>query len=216
MIRTFAIILIILFSISTFPAESVAQNNPDPAGAFVRSMVVPGWGHYYADSENWNRGKAHLGAELALIAGYFGLRTRASSLQEQYLTFANLRAGVTISERGRPFQLAIGEFNTLQEYNDFQLRSRNWNRLIDDNPENQWNWNSESDRLRYNELRSDRDRVQNQLPAMIGLMAVNRVVSALSAYNRARNASATPELSFIPAGFHSNSRGVIASVNFRF
>lgn len=195
--------------------ETVAQNDPDPRGAFLRSLAVPGWGHHYVDSDNWNRGKAHLGTDLAMIAGYFGLRARASNIENQYLTLANLRAGVDISGRGRTFQLAIGDYNTLQEYNDFQLRSRNWNRLIADDPENRWNWASEQDRIRYNELRSDRDRIRNQLPAIIGLMAVNRVVSAVSAFNRARDAGA-PEFTIIPFNYNNGDSGVLATLIFRF
>ena len=197
------------------PDDGIAQNDPDPRGAFLRSLAVPGWGHHYVDSDNWNRGKAHIGAELAMIAGYFGLRARASNIENQYLTLANLRAGVDITGRGRTFQLAIGDYNTLQEYNDFQLRSRNWNRLIADDPENRWNWTNELDRNKYNELRSERDRIRNQLPAIIGLMAVNRVVSAVSAFNRARDASG-PELTITPFNPEDGNSGIIATVNFRF
>ncbi|TVR16519.1 MAG: hypothetical protein EA391_07830 [Balneolaceae bacterium] len=205
----------VLCSLFTLPDDAVAQNDPDPRGAFLRSLAVPGWGHHYVDSNNWNRGKAHLGAELSMIAGYFGLRARASNIENQYLTLVNLRAGIDITNRGRTFQLAIGDYNTLQEYNDFQLRSRNWNRLIDDEPENRWNWASERDRIRYNELRSDRDRIRNQLPAIIGLMAVNRVVSAVSAFNRARDIN-TPELTITPFNTDNGESGVVATLTLRF
>ncbi|MCC5943128.1 MAG: hypothetical protein JJU37_16400 [Balneolaceae bacterium] len=212
----FAIIVVMVITgVLILPCVVYSQSDPDPRGAFVRSLIVPGWGHHYVNPDDWNRGKAHLGAELAMIAGYFGLRARASNLEDQYLTLANLRAGVDISGRGRPFQLAIGDFNTLQEYNDFQLRSRNWNRLIADDPQNRWNWRDENDRNRYNDLRSDRDRIRNQLPAIIGLMAVNRVVSAVSAFNRARNV-ATPELLFAPVPNSSGNPGVMATVHFSF
>lgn len=216
MIKTISIFCFAVCWIFLNPAEAVSQDEPDPRAAFLRSLAVPGWGHYYADPGNWNRGKLHLGSEIVMVASYFGFRARASNLENQYLTLASLRAGVDISQRGRAFQLAMGDFNNLHEYNDFQLRSRNWNRLIDDQPQNRWNWKSESDRNKYNELRSDRDRVRNQLPAILGLMAVNRVVSAVSAYNRAGKQGSGPEFSLSPVLDDQQNSGFVASLNFRF
>lgn len=193
-----------------------AQQNPDPRGAFLRSLAVPGWGHYYADKENWTRGQVHLGAEATLIVSYFGFRHRANRLETQFITLANLRSGVDISDRSRAFRLAIGEHNSLHEYNDYQLRSRNWNRLFEETRENNWYWQNEEDRRKYNQLRSDRERARNQLPAILGLMTVNRMISALSAYNRARAKSEMPDIAFSPVINKTGSTGAMATVSFRF
>ena len=197
-------------------AEADAQDKPDPGGAFWRSIAVPGWGHYYTDNANWNRGKVHLGAELVLIGSFFGLNSRANRLENQFITLSDLKAGVDISVRGRAFRLAIGDFNSLDEYNDFQLRSRNWNRLIADMPENSWQWESVEDRRRYRELRSGSDRLRNQLPALVGLMVVNRVVSGISAFSKARGITASSELSVLPVNTGESQSGVVARLNFRF
>ncbi|WP_234571855.1 hypothetical protein [Rhodohalobacter sp. 614A] len=197
-------------------SNGYSQQNSDPKGAFVRSLVVPGWGHYYVDHNEWRRGQIHLGAEVALIISYFGFSARADNLETQYETLASLEAGVDISGRSRTFRIAIGNFNTLTEYNDFQLRSRNWNRIFDAQAENKWNWETEDARNSYNDLRSDVDRVRNQLPAIFGLMVVNRVISAVSAYNRAKNHSKTPELSLLPVSTRSNGLGIVGKMNIRF
>lgn len=157
----------------------------------------------------------HLGMEVALIASYFGFSFRVDNLEGQYETLASLKADVEISGRSRSFILAIGDFNSLKEYNDFQLRSRNWNRLFEDESANRWNWETEDDRDKYNDLRSDVDHVKNQLPAILGLMVVNRVVSALSAYNRAKELSTIPEVAVIPV-LTSNEVGVVARLNLSF
>ncbi len=175
----------------------MAQNDPDPAGAFIRSLAVPGWGHFYTGSDHRTRGGVHLGTDLVLIGTLFGFNARAINLKEHYTTLSNLRAGVDISGRDRSFQLAVGDFLSLQEYNDFQLRTRNWNRLIEDIPPNRWSWDSNDDRIRYRQLRSSRDRIRNQLPAIAALMAVNRVISGISAYNRAGNEQNRAGLSMI-------------------
>lgn len=195
---------------------SNAQNGPNPEGAFIRSLIVPGWGHYYANSNQWTRGQVHLGMEVALIASYVGFSHRADNLENQYETLASLKSGIDVTSRSRSFKIAIGDFNTLHEYNNFQLRSRHWNRLFEDQPENRWNWQDESDRDEYNNLRSDVDRVRNQLPAFLGLMIVNRVVSALSAYRRVKRQTNTPELTLMPISTPSDDVGVLARLNLHF
>lgn len=193
-----------------------AQNSPDPKVSFLRSLAVPGWGHHYNDSENWNRGKFHLGADLILIGSYFGLNARSSNLAGQYQSFAKLRAGVPIDNRSRSFQLALGQYDSLEEYNDFQLRSRNWDQLLPDVAENRWEWETTEDRERYSDLRRSSDKASNQLPAIAGLLVVNRVVSAISAYRRARDLSAGPELTLLPAFVDGDQSGLMANLSFRF
>lgn len=206
-----------LLAILLMWAPVEAQSQPDPRVSFLRSLAVPGWGHYYNDSENWTRGQVHLGADIVLIGSYFGLNVRAGNLEDQYITFANLKSGVSIENRSRSFQLAISQYNTLSEYNDFQLRSRNWNQILPDTPENRWQWSSEEDRRQYRELRESSDNARNQLPAIGALLVVNRVVSAISAYRRARDMSSGPDLVFAPVhNYGTGSSGVVANLTFRF
>lgn len=205
------ILLILLFLI---PAHELnAQENPSQRGAFFRSLAVPGWGHYYADRDDWRRGQVHLAAEAVLIASFFGLNARAGNLENNFITLSRLKGGVDIAGRDRAFRLAVGDYNSLGEYNDFQLRSRNWDRLFDDTPENRWQWETETDRRRYRDMRSDADRLKNQLPGIIGLMVVNRVVSGISALNRARNNTNIPEVTLAPV--HEKS-GIMAHLQWRF
>lgn len=206
----------LFFLLVMLASASWAQQNPKPQGAFIRSLIVPGWGHYYSNHDQWKRGQVHLGTEVALIVSYLGFSVRAENLETQYETLASLKAGVDISNRSRSFRIALGDFNSLQEYNDFQLRGRNWNRIFNDQASNRWNWENEEDRNNYNNLRSDVDRVRNQLPALFGLMVVNRVISAVSAYNLAKNQSEIPEISLLPVPTKSSQIGIVGKINIRF
>ena len=208
----FLIVFGMLFCLSMTTAY--AQDDPNPRNAFLRSLVMPGWGHHYVDNNNWGRGQIHLGTEVILIASYIGMNRRVSNLEDHFTTLSSLRAGMDINDRDRSFVLAMGEFNTLSEYNQQQLITRNWNRLIDDLPENRWQWDSDEDRRTFADLRSNRDRLRNQLPALLSMMVVNRVISGISAYNRARNLTNTPELSFIQIPGSEGS--VLANISFRF
>lgn len=165
--------------------RSIAQQ-PDPKVAFLKSLAVPGWGHHHVDNKNWQRGQYHLAADAALILSFAGFMIHSNNLQQNWFAYGRQQAGVAIEGRSRQFQLAVGEFNSLEAYNDYQLRSRNWDQLFDDVPENRWQWSNIAERQKYSDLRSRFEQIDQQLPAILGLMVVNRVISGISAFNRAK------------------------------
>ncbi|XWN37718.1 MAG: hypothetical protein ROO71_02095 [Balneola sp.] len=215
-----------IFIIHTVSAQSVGFENggqqskfeelPSPRKALLLSFVVPGLGHNYVDNENWTRGKIHLGSEIALLAGYFGLSARANRLEGNLNILARSKAGVSLSNRNREFELAVANFNSLDEYNDFQLRTRRWQNVLPDTPENRWNW--ESDEARF-EFRDTRDRIansENQLPTLLTLMVANRIFSGINAFTRAREAeSKMPEASVSYIN-EFGERGITARLKFNF
>ncbi len=167
--------------------SSSIEKLPDPKMALLRSFVLPGWGHQYVDSDNWTRGKIHLASDIVLLAGYFGLSVRANRFENTLLTLAQSKAGVSLNNRGREFELAVANFDNLVEYNDFQLRTRRWTNLIEDTPENQWDWETEQDRLEFQDTRDKISNSENQLPAILTLMVANRILSGINAFTRARD-----------------------------
>jgi len=208
--------LILTVFVLLAPVSAFAQ--PDPGGALLRSVVVPGWGHHYVDKSDWTRGKVHLGADLVMFAALFGLNARSNNLQDQALSLAQLRSGVSPGDKDRSFRLALGRFDSLEEHNEFQRRSRNFDRIIENTPENRWLWASADDRLRYADLRDSADRIDSQLPAIITLLVANRVVSGISAFVRAKKLNAdVPEISISPVIDRPGSTsGMVANIRFNF
>lgn len=194
--------------------EVSAQDQTEPKGAFIRSLIVPGWGHYYAGEDHRFRGHAHLGAEITLITTYLGLVYRGERLQNNYTTLAELRSGVELEGRSRRFKKAVGDFESIHHYNDYQLRSRNWHQMIESTPENFWSWSDPLDRAKYRELRSRRDRVRNNLPFVMSLMALNRIIAAVSSANRVnRSGVRSGELYLMPYSAPNSGRftGIVAN-----
>ncbi|MGK7370546.1 MAG: hypothetical protein ACNS64_10050 [Candidatus Halalkalibacterium sp. M3_1C_030] len=192
------------------------SNQSNPRTAFLKSLAVPGWGHYYVNRDDWPRGKYHLGADVLLIISFLGFNIHSNNLQQDWYSYARSEAGINIEDRSRTIRLAVGDFNNLSAYNDYQLRTRNWGQLIEDKPENRWNWQSDELRSTYNDIRNRFENIDQQLPALVGLMVVNRVISAISAYNRAGKTSASETGSaFYFTGHHSGS-GVIANLKVHF
>jgi len=204
-----------------FPLISFAQNQesvelPSPRGAFLRSLVMPGWGHYYADNENWNRGKYHLAGEVILALSYFGLNARANYLENDFRTLAVSKAGADLTGKSRNFQIAIGNYDDLASYNDAQLRNRNWDNLFPQTPEYEWNWENSTLRNQYKDTRVRVDKNRSQLPTLLALMVVNRLGSGISAFVQARD-----RLENIPEARFSylnefGEPGLTASLRFNF
>lgn len=215
-----------IFVIHTVSAQSVGFENggqqskfeelPSPRKALLLSFVVPGLGHHYVDNENWTRGKIHLGSEIALLAGYFGLNARASRLENNLNTLARSKAGVSLSGKDRGFELAIANFDNLSEHNDFQLRTRRWQNILPNTPENRWNWESDNDRF---EFQNTRDRIansENQLPTLLTLMVANRIFSGINAFTRAREASSKMPEASVSYLNEFGERGITARLKFNF
>lgn len=221
-IKTKCFLAFLLFSLSfSFSFEACAQQVstpeaalPNPSTAFLKSLVMPGWGHHYVDRTDWNRGQYHLGGEAVLMLSYLGFSIHSGNLRQNWLSYGQAESGVPIKGRSREFQLAVGDFDNLHAYNDYQVRSRNWDRLLDDIPENRWNWDDRETRNRYNSMRSKFERIDRQLPALLVLMGLNRIISGISAYNRARTIEENHSLSAMH--FSLERGGVVAHLRIIF
>lgn len=195
------------------------RNTVSPAGAMLRSFVMPGWGQLSLGSEFAGRGVIHLGIEATLLTSYTWLYFNSRALENNMYTHVNRYAGIDISGRSRSFQLAVAAHNSLAAYNEFQERSRQWNEILDDTELNRWEWQSEKNRIDFQELRNRRDRNRQQLPAIVTLMVVNRVISGVHAFMSARQATdMIPEVSLtLPDhGEYTGYHGLQATISFRF
>jgi hypothetical protein len=228
MSRTGLILLaIILFAVPSLAQSLTQQVEPldelrigrryvSPAGAMLRSFVLPGWGQLSLGGDFNRRGAMHLGAEAVLISSYLWLHYNAGSLENNMFAHVSRYAGIDISNRSRSFQLAVAAHNSLTDFNDFQERSRQWNEILENVPQNQWVWQSEQNRFDYQDIRNRLDRSRQQLPAIATLMVANRIISGVHAFMSARRmASSLPEVS-LSMPYYGDPAGVMATVSFRF
>lgn len=170
---------------------STASGQATPRGALLRSLVLPGWGHHYVQPDSWTAGKLHLAADVSLLAAYFGYDMRSTDLERTLITQAKHYSGAELRGKPRSFRFAVADFESLEQYNDVQLRTRNWNRVLPDIPENQWQWQDEDSRKRFVSLINKEAAASDQLPAIISLMVVNRVFAGIGAYRRASDVTLT-------------------------
>ena len=75
--------------------------------------------------------------DVSLILSYVGIRYRGSFLEDELVTFAQSNAGIDLASRDREVYLAVSNNDNLALYNDYQLRTRNWNKRLEQIPENE-------------------------------------------------------------------------------
>ena len=176
----------------------VVQSTKTPQKAFFRSLILPGWGHQYAQNGSW-RGMAtvFVGAELGLWFGLINADWRHDHLVQGYQTLAANRAGADIEGKDRTFYLNLATFMSSDEYLDIQLRNRAWDRVdyVSD-PSFFWAWDSVDDFQTFREMRDDAESLSRRRSIFIALLVANRLVSAISSIGAVNRAAPDVSLSF--------------------
>jgi len=152
--------------------------------AFLKSLVIPGWGQYELDRPR--HAIAFLGADLLLIGSALTLRHHGLQLRDNYEAFAASNAGVTGSHP-REYYIDVANWMNVFDYNEQRMSERNFGALYDTETE-YWNWGSEAERARMDEMRLDSDRSLNRVIYAVALIGVNHLVSAFHAGRLAANA----------------------------
>ena len=148
--------------------------------AMFLSLLLPGAGEYYADNKTHSR--IFLGIEGSIWGSFFAFRTYGSWKKKDYKGFAALHAGVGLDGKNDNFFEDITYYDNRDEYNQF-ARLYNGDQAVI-YPENDfwnWEWDSQDSKGRYRELRNQSKSAYRRALYMVGLAALNRVVSVLDA-----------------------------------
>jgi len=187
--------------------------------AFGLSILVPGLGHRYVSGGRWGgAGTVFVAADLTLWLGLATTIAQEGNFVDGYTTLVARRSGNSLDGKNRSFELALGSYDSSDEYLDALLRSRQWDRLDGaQDPDNQWNWETTEDRARYVELRGDADSADRRTKALIGALIVNRLISGITAALSSRKTRSYPTSSYSAGlGYSRYSDLPMASLALRF
>ncbi len=148
--------------------------------AMLLSLLLPGAGEFYADNKTHSR--IFLGIEGSIWGSFFAFRTYGSWKKNDYKGYSALHAGVDLDGKNDDFFEDITYYDKRDEYNQF-ARLYNGDQAII-YPENDfwnWEWDSQDSKGRYRELRNQSKSAYRRALYMVGLAALNRVVSVLDA-----------------------------------
>ena len=150
--------------------------------AAALSLVVPGMGELY--SGNPGTAKYFLAADGALWLTYVGFVLQSDWLRNDARLFARERAGADFSGKDDKFDVDVGNYESTAAYNEAKLRGRDFDVLYDQ-AQYSWQWQLESDRLRFRDLRIRSQEASRMSEFVVGALVVNRIISAFSAWRSA-------------------------------
>jgi hypothetical protein len=186
---------LILLLLAALPlAGSAAEPARADKAAFLKSLVVPGWGQYSLGRKN--AALAFFGADLALIGGMLSLRAYGSSARDDYKALAAAYAGVE-ADHGHAFYVDVGNWMTVDQFNQQRLLNRQYDALYTASSD-RWAWDTDAHRAQMENTRIKSDRAFNTVLYLVGGLVLNHVASAIHAGRLAaneRDKAAAPEQS---------------------
>jgi len=198
--------------------EGQAPSKKSVGLAALYSLLVPGMGELYADG--FGSGKYFLIAEGGLWITYAAFEIHGNDLRDGARSFAAARAGVSVNGKDDQFFVDVGNFLTMDEYNDKRLRDREPEKLYSTVAGQYWRWDSQDSRLTYREQRISSEDMYNNRKFVGAAIIVNHVVSAINAaraaisYNSSLEKSlGSLELSSRVLGGPGGEHGVLVTIS---
>jgi hypothetical protein len=176
------------------PADTLAQapteaaRGPAPAGLFLRSLAVPGWGQAVlarSRPELKGRGRAGLWLDLGLAAGVWGLTRLGQIKESEYQAYARRAAGAGQHADGSEYWIDVSNYLSRADYNQAMLES-GWpeRRYLDAGDD--WRWPDYAALIRYRDLRAVAERARAQTLALGGAVFINHLLSGVQALKLGR------------------------------
>ena len=181
------IITVVIIILLTFPV--LGQNTyKSPAKAFFYSLLVPGLGQKYVDSNSkmWYA----LTVESVLIGLAVGHESYSNWLEEDYSAFAAAHAGITPAGKNKSYFVAISRYSSLYRYNDQMRIDREFNRIIPETPENIWVWDSDANRYYFYDRRLKAELVHNRTKYFYSCIVLNHLINSIYAAIKANRYNA--------------------------
>ncbi len=158
-------------------------------GAFLRSALIPGWGQKSLGARSGARN--FFVAEVGLIAGVAAFNVYGNWLEDDMRTLASEHAGSAVNGKADQYFVDVGNFLSLEEYNQSRLQNRDVQNLYDP-ATHAWRWDTDGNRLRFKQLRLNSDRAHAKAELVIAAVLANHIISGIHAAWLARRAKSEP------------------------
>jgi hypothetical protein len=147
--------------------------------AILYSLILPGMGELYA--ENFSTGRYFLAAEGALWLTYAGFGIYGNSVRDDARSFAVVHAGVNLAGKNDQFFVDIGNFISIDEYNQKKLRDRDPDKVYNPALGYAWQWDSDASRSAFRDRRVTSETAYNNMRFVVAAILINHVASAINA-----------------------------------
>jgi len=141
------------------------------------SLIIPGLGQWIGGERG--RAKVFFGVDIVLWAGFFGSKAYTNTLENDFQTYAAIHAGVNTSSKDEQYWIDIGNANNIYQFNEKRRVQRNLNATYPEISEFIWQWDEETNRENYAELRSKQRSWESTTSIFVAGLILNRIVSAV-------------------------------------
>lgn len=162
-----------------FLAPVIISEKQNQGKAFIKSLILPGWGEYSVGAKT--RAKSFLIAEGLLWSGFAALQIYSHWKQNDLENFAVERAGVNSTGKGKSFYSDMSNFFNIFEYNEEKRRFRQYDEVYPVDEDHFWEWKNESDISQFDELRSSSEVAARNATLLVGGVLINHILSAIDA-----------------------------------
>ncbi len=189
------ILFVFLFFSLSVSAQMFDSSYPETESAkpskklIFYSLLVPGLGEYMMGEKDYL--KYFLTTEITLIIGGYSLDYYATSVMDDAINYAKQRGEISGDLTDRQFLIAVGNFNSLSEYNVSTAQKRNLREIYKEDEIHHWQWKSKEDRYVFEERRQHSELVAQAIPFVVGAVIINHAVSAFNVLRLLKNYNRT-------------------------
>ena len=153
-----------------------AHHKLDPV---IKSLIVPGWGQKTLGKPKRARFFNYL--ESGILLTIIGSSTFANIKRKNYIAFASKHAAISSSGKDHKYWVDIGNYKSIENYNNEHLRNREMDDLYPDDKKWSWDWDLESNRKKFEDKRIRTDQLELFATFGVGALIVNHLVSSIDA-----------------------------------
>jgi len=178
--------------------EPRAYDGPGPAGAALRSLILPGWGQLATG--HYTQAAIYGGIEVATWTSYITFQRQGNLRRDSYFQTAQLYAGIDLEQQDESYRKLVGQYRSSDVYNQYVVMREAAYFYTDPADqqayiasrsipaENAWNWNEDRAAFdRYGEQRRSSEQAFKNGQYALGVAVINRVVSAIAAARQAKS-----------------------------
>ena len=203
------VVIFFLFFSDNVIGQSNNHRSIDPV---IKSFLVPGWGQIELGYKN--RSKTYTYIEIGILLSMYSSTKYSNELKRNYIAYASEHAAISTDGKDHEFWVDIGNYNTLNDYNDEHLRNREAGDLYPSNAQWNWNWDSPDSRKHFELKRIQSDKLKLLSTFTIGGLFLNHFISSIDALYLKRLTSSN-KFSIKPY-FHNNDMILGYKIDFKF
>jgi len=175
MAKIFLNIIIIIGTIIPMMAQESAKSSS--ISPILKSFILPGTGEYALG--NTSRGRTFILSEIALVFSAVGAYHFSNLNEQKYIAFAAEHSGVQSAGKDHHYWVDIGNYMSIHDFNEEHLRFRENDALYEETDEWNWEWDTESNRSKFESTRITSDKWKLGGKFIIGGLVVNHIISAI-------------------------------------